>query len=161
MLQIFYDKHIYNDTIETLKSIKRSQGVNHIVLTPDRMNQNIQNIIFDVLGADSLFDVDVTTLSRLANKVIDENNMSKTVLSKAGGIAIVRSIIQSHSDEFSVFAKQKSVRISPNAFQQYKKSFLNDKIRKHLLSSNLLFIRNPLAPQRGHHCSMIWHLVIA
>ena len=139
MLQIFYDKHIYNATIETLKSIKRSQGVNHIVLTPDRMNQNIQNIIFDVLGADSLFDVDVTTLSRLANKVIDENNMSKTVLSKAGGIAIVRSIIQSHSDEFSVFAKQKNGASSIyDTIAQFKSCNVTPAMIKEKTSSDML-----------------------
>lgn len=105
MLQIFYDKHIYNATLETLHAIRRSKDTRHIVLTPDRMNQNIQNIIFDVLGADSLFDVDVTTLSRLANKEIADQGLNNMILSKAGGIAIVRSIMQQHQSELVVFGK--------------------------------------------------------
>ncbi len=108
MLKVFCDRHHYNALYECLASIRRDDTTTHIVITPDRVNQNIQNVIFDILGTQVLFDVDVTTLSRYVNRNLADMGLDHMVLSKTGAVAIVSSIMEDEEANLASFAHSRS-----------------------------------------------------
>lgn len=102
MLKIVYS-FTNGDSAEHLLSLLkcRDKNLRHIVFTPDRANLNYQNQIFDILNEECLFDVDVTTISRFASRFNDDNK----VLTKQGGIAIVKKILIENKKQLKIFSK--------------------------------------------------------
>lgn len=102
MLKIVYS-FTNGDSAEHLLSLLKccDKNLRHIVFTPDRANLNYQNQIFDILNEECLFDVDVTTISRFASRFNDDNK----VLTKQGGIAIVKKILIENKKQLKIFSK--------------------------------------------------------
>jgi len=73
MLKIIYGKSgsgksisIYNDIKENLLKKKI------FLIVPEQSNLNAEQRLFDVLGIESLLNVEVLTLSRMANRILNE-----------------------------------------------------------------------------------------
>lgn len=143
MLDIVYSNTIRDSSEHVLSLLKcRDKKLRHIVFTPDRANLIYQSQIFDILDEECLFDVDVTTISRFASKFNDKSK----VLTKQGGIAIVKKILLENKKNLKVFAKSvdyngfalsifesicmfKSCRITPDKIAADTASrVLNDKL---------------------------------
>ena len=100
MLKIIYAKTNKDSAEQLLKSlVSRDKTQKHIVFTPDRANLIYQNSIFDLINEECLFDVDVTTISRFASRFAT----AEKVLSKQGGVAIVKKILIENETRFLAF----------------------------------------------------------
>ena len=144
MLNIIYSYTNKDGAEYALKLLKcRDKNLRHIVFTPDRANLIYQTEIFDLLDEDCLFDVDITTISRFASRFCTESK----VLTKQGGISIVKKILLENRKQLKIFSKSvdyngfalslfesicmfKSCKITPDKINLTTKSgVLNDKLK--------------------------------
>ena len=144
MLNIIYSYTNKDSADYALKKLKcRDKNLRHIVFTPDRANLIYQTEIFDLLDEECLFDVDITTISRFASRFCNESK----VLTKQGGIAIVKKILIENRKQLKIFSKSvdyngfalslfesicmfKSCKITPDKINLATKSgVLNDKLK--------------------------------
>lgn len=142
MLNIIYSQTIKDSSEYILGLLKnRDKNLRHVVFTPDRANLIYQREIFDFVDEQCLFDVDVTTISRFASHF---NN--RKVLTKQGGIAIIKKILLENKKQLKIFSKSvdyngfalslfesicmfKACRILPSQIDVNTKSnVLNDKL---------------------------------
>lgn len=142
MLNIIYSQTNKDSAEYILRLLKkRDKNLRHIIFTPDRANLIYQREIFDFVDEECLFDIDVTTISRFASRF----NESR-VLTKQGGIAIVKKILLENKEKLKIFSKSvdyngfalslfesicmfKSCRITPDQIDLNTKSgVLNDKL---------------------------------
>ncbi len=94
-----------NDMVLDTIAKRRDRKSRVLVLTPDRINFDMQSKIFDVLGEKSLFDVEVNTLTRIVHKYLDHHGRSGDVLTKQAGVSVVKKIILDHKDQLESFSK--------------------------------------------------------
>ncbi len=81
---------------------ERDKTQNHIIVTPDKKSLYYEKKLFSLLNEDSFFDITTTTLSRFANKI---NNTNEKVLSKQGGVLIIKKILNDCAGELTSFGK--------------------------------------------------------
>lgn len=94
MLNIVNARTLQISTSNCLAKIKELKNTGKcIVICPDRMALQVEEQIFDTLQVSSLFDVDVYTLSRLSNKVLDSIGNNKKILSKQLAITLIKKIV--------------------------------------------------------------------
>lgn len=127
--------------ISTLKNRDKSQK--HIIITPDKSSLYYERKLFEILNEDSFFDVATTTLSRFANNVVGKGN---NILSKQGGILIVKRILLENKDKLISFNKSseligfagnlfeticmfKSCNIHPSQIEDVMSQTLNNKLK--------------------------------
>ncbi len=126
--------------IADLKNRNRSQK--HIIITPDKSSLYYERKLFQILQESSFFDVSATTLSRFANGVIGTGH---NILSKQGGVLIVKRILLEHKSELKSFSKSceligfagslfdticmfKSCNIAPSQIEEVSADTLNNKL---------------------------------
>lgn len=126
--------------IRSLKDRDRSQK--HIIITPDKSSLTYERKLFSILNEDSFFDVTTTTLSRFANNVVGKMD---NILSKQGGILIVKRILLENKNDLISFNKStdligfagslfdticmfKSCNILPSDIEENKNLTLNNKL---------------------------------
>ena len=103
---LYVSKVSYSAITEMLGKLKtRNVKQNHIILTPDRCNFNIENLVFDILGEDSLFDVNVMTLSRFASMCIGKSINDKRILTMQGACSIIQRLLIENKEELKSFSK--------------------------------------------------------
>ena len=127
--------------IESLKDRDRSQK--HIIITPDKSSLYYERRLFSILSEESFFDITTTTLSRFANKVVGKSN---NILSKQGGILIIKRILLENKNSLVSFNKSseligfagtlfdticmfKSCNISPSQIDEVENRTLNNKLK--------------------------------
>ena len=89
-----------DNLILSLKNRDKSQK--HIIVTPDKKSLYYEKRMFSLLNEDAFFDVTTTTLSRFANKI---NNRNERILTKQGGVLIIKKILNDHINELKSFGK--------------------------------------------------------
>lgn len=89
-----------DNLILSLKNRDKSQR--HIIVTPDKKSLYYEKKLFSLLNEDAFFDVTTTTLSRFANKI---NDKSEKILTKQGGVLIVKKILNDYVDQLKSFGK--------------------------------------------------------
>lgn len=107
MLNLYYSKTVNGCSEKMFNSLKqnRGKGVNQIIFTPDRMTLQIEEELFDVLGEQCFFDVDVTTLTRFTNKIISNNNICFKVLTKPVCVALIKKILNENKNDLQTMKK--------------------------------------------------------
>lgn len=107
MLNIFYSQTVSGCEEEIFNTLQknRGEGINHIVFTPDRRNQQTELKMFELLCDSCFFDVSVATLTRFTSSIIAKHNITKKVLSKPLGVAIIKKILNENESEFKTFKK--------------------------------------------------------
>ncbi len=106
MLNIYYSKTVNGCLDSMFNTIKKNRGqCSQVIFTPDRMNMQIEELIFDSLGEECFFDIDVTTLTRFTNKIITNNNINFNVLTKPVCVAVIKKILNENKDSFSTIKK--------------------------------------------------------
>ncbi|MBQ3047540.1 MAG: hypothetical protein IJD48_00815, partial [Clostridia bacterium] len=89
---------------EAIFKIAKSEiGENIIILTPDRNTLNIEKEILNKLGKKSVFNLNVTTFSRIAKSYLIDKGLYKNVLTKHASIALIKKILLEIKDELLVF----------------------------------------------------------
>lgn len=106
MLNLYYSKTVNSCLNSIFNTIKNNRGqCSQVVFTPDRMNMQIEELIFDALGEECFFDIDVTTLTRFTNKIITNNSLNFNVLTKPVCVAVIKKILTENKDSFSTIKK--------------------------------------------------------
>ena len=130
-----------DNLIKDLKN--RDKGQQHIIITPDKSSLYYERRLFALLNEQSFFDVSTTTLSRFANNVIGKNN---NILSKQGGVLIVKRILLENKSNLKSFGKAselvgfagslfdticmfKSCHILPSQIEEVGYDALNNKLK--------------------------------
>jgi len=82
---------------------KRDKSKKHLIIAPDRSLFSLERRLFDELQESCFFDVNVMSLSKLANSV--KNVRNRRILSKQSGTALVKKILTDNSDKLKSFGK--------------------------------------------------------
>ncbi len=106
MLNIYYSKTVDGCMPKMFNTLKQNRGKGmQIIFTPDRINLRIEEKLFEELNERCFFDVDVTTLTRFANKIIANHNYNFKVLSKSVAVAVIKKILNENKNEFKTIKK--------------------------------------------------------
>lgn len=89
-----------DNLIKNLKN--RDREKKHIIITPDKKSLFYEKRLFSLLEEEAFFDVTTTTLSRFANKV---NNKTERILTKQGGVLIIKKILNEYASNLKSFGK--------------------------------------------------------
>ncbi len=85
-----------------------------IILTPDRNTLNIEREVIRAVNGKSIFDLNVTTFSRIARGYLVDKGLYKSVLTKHASIALIKKILLESKGELRVFGSS----ISKDGFCQ-------------------------------------------
>ena len=144
MINLLYGLDSYSIDCAILQRLEQNRlekDSSHIIIVPDRFSVTIEKQMFDMLNIDSCCDIDILTLSRLAQKVIGR----KKVLDKTTATLLVQKIILENQDKFLCFGKAlkdssfattiyetinqlKSCQISPDSLVQNLSGELKEKL---------------------------------
>ena len=102
MINIFCGTTLFAPNKYLFDALKNQRySGNNIFIVPDRYTLSTEKAIFDNLQITSAFDIDVLTLSRLANKLMPQyKTLSKTV-----SVMIVRKLLEDNKNKFKCFNK--------------------------------------------------------
>lgn len=90
--------------IKDLKNRDRAQS--HVIITPDKKSLFYEKKLFSLLDEKAFFDVTTTTLSRFANKT---NGNTEKILTKQGGVLIIKKILNENINTLKSFGKSCNV----------------------------------------------------
>lgn len=104
MVNLIYGNNCYDcdrAILERLKENRLDEGANHILLVPDKFSVSMEKMVFNHLDIESFCDIEVYTLTRLANETIKKQN----VLDKTSAVMLIQKIILNNFDKFACFSK--------------------------------------------------------
>lgn len=91
------------DNIKQIIDNDKTQNI--ILVVPDKFSLNAEQLVFEYLKTDSLFNVWLTTLSRLEKKVLKDVESYYNVLTKQSGTMLVGKIILQNADKLVTYKK--------------------------------------------------------
>ena len=92
--------------LEKIKQITSEDKFQNIILVvPDKFSMNAEQLIFDALGKNSIFNVWPTTLSRLEKKVLQNIEDKLNILSKQSGTMLVSKIVLQNVENLNTYKK--------------------------------------------------------
>ena len=105
------------------KDIASKIGTKKIYLiVPEQCNLSAEKKLFEISGRQSLIDVEILTLSRMAYRVSQEVGDSKNHISKAGKDMLIYDLITKHKDKLNFLGKSdKNIDIVNRMFTEFKK----------------------------------------
>lgn len=105
------------------KNIKSKVGTRKIFLiVPEQCNLSAEKKLFEVLKVNSLIDVEVLTLSRMAYRVSNEIGENKNHLSKVGKDMLIFDLLSKEKESLNFLGKsEKNIDIVNNLFTEFKK----------------------------------------
>ena len=104
MINLIYGDNCYdcdNAILERLRENRLDKNANHILLVPDKFSVSMEKMIFDKLNIESFCDIEVYTLTRLANETIKKQN----ILDKTTATLLVQKIILDNKEKLNCFVK--------------------------------------------------------
>ncbi len=147
MLKIFTSNTGNNAAHLVMEQLKKNNlsGSNHIVIVPDRFAMSVEKEIFEYLGLEGAFNIDVVSFTRLAIKNLEGKD--KQCLTKEGGVVLMSAVLLQEKDNlkfyrrlvgkrelakdlYAVIASLRSSRITPQRIREVfasKASNLKDK----------------------------------
>ena len=105
------------------KDIASKIGTKKIFLVvPEQCNLSAEKKLFEISGRQSLIDVEILTLSRMAHRVSQEVGDNKQHISKAGKDMLIYDLITKHKDSLNFLGKsEKNIDIVNRMFTEFKK----------------------------------------
>ena len=109
-------EYIYND-------IKNNLGSEKIFLiVPEQSNLSAEKKLLDVLNQDTLIDVEILTLSRMAYRVLNEVGKNNKTISNIGKNMLIFDILSKEKEELNFLGKnEKNVDVVNRLFTEFKK----------------------------------------
>ncbi|MBE7075965.1 MAG: hypothetical protein E7375_02740 [Clostridiales bacterium] len=96
----------YEAGINTLKKIDTTNlEFQNLVVVPDSFSMQAERLLFDVLGINSTLNIEVVGISRLASKVLKNNNISFERISALEEIFLIYKAIKNSENKFKYFNK--------------------------------------------------------
>lgn len=90
---------------EIKEKVQNNPEENIILVVPDKFSLNAEQIFMERTGLSSVFNVWLTTLSRLIAKVVDIDTNNFKLLSKNSGTMLVSQIILNNIDKISTYKR--------------------------------------------------------
>ena len=100
-----YLSGFYKIVDKIAKQLQENPNDNIILVVPDKFSLNAEQIFMERTGLSSVFNVWLTTFSRLITKVVSNNENNFTVLSKNSGTMLVSKIILENINKISTYKK--------------------------------------------------------
>lgn len=120
------------------KDIASKIGTKKIFLiVPEQCNLSAEKKLFEVSGRESLIDVEILTLSRMAYRVAQEVGESKNHISKAGKDMLIYDLITKHKDKLNFLGKSdKNIDIVNRMFTEFKKHSVTTEMLENTILEN-------------------------
>ena len=100
-----YISGFYKIIDEIAEKVKNNKFENIILVVPDKFSLNAEQIFMERTGLSSVFNVWLTTLSRLINKIVADDGKPFAVLTKNSGTMLVSQIIAKNVDKIKTYKK--------------------------------------------------------
>ena len=122
-LNIIYGRSGTGKSKYIYESINKCLGNNKIFLiVPEQCNLSAEKRLFEVLNKDSLINVEVLTLSRMAYRVSNEIGDTRNHLSKAGKDMLIFDLLSKEKGNLNFLGKsEKNIDIVNRMFTEFKK----------------------------------------
>jgi len=122
-LNIVYGRSGSGKSSFIYKDIKRKLGNKKIFLVvPEQCNLSAEKKLFEALEKNSLIDVEVLTLSRMAYRVSNEIGGMQSHLSKAGKDMLIFDLLSKEKNNLNFLGKsEKNIEIVNRMFTEFKK----------------------------------------
>ena len=96
----------YEAAINTIKKIDISNlEQQNLVVVPDSFSMQAEKLIFDVLKIKSTFNIEVVGISRLASKILRNNNIPFQRISALEEVFSIFKAVKENEEKFSYFHK--------------------------------------------------------
>ena len=96
----------YEACVNTIKQIDYSDlDMTNLVVVPDSFSMQAENLIFEVLDTQSVFNIEVVGISRLASKILRNNNVAFERISGLEEIFCIFKVIKENENKFKYFHK--------------------------------------------------------
>lgn len=90
----------------TIKQIDAADlDMTNLVVVPDSFSMQAENLIFDVLGIESTLNIEVVGISRLASKILRNNNIVFDRISGLEEVFCIYKTVKENEDKFCYFHK--------------------------------------------------------
>lgn len=100
-----YLSAFYGALDDIKQKVEKDKFGNIILVVPDKFSLNAEQIVFDRLKCDTIFNVWLTTLSRLTAEVLKNDLENCKILSKSSGTMLVGEIIAKNRDKITAYKK--------------------------------------------------------
>ena len=122
-LNIVYGRSGTGKSKYIYESIKANSGNNKIFLiVPEQCNLSAEKKLFEIIEKNSLIDVEVLTLSRMAYRVSSEIGGNVNHLSKAGKDMLIFDLLSKEKNNLNFLGKsEKNIDIVNRMFTEFKK----------------------------------------
>lgn len=122
-LSIVYGRSGTGKSKYIYESIKNKLGANKIFLiVPEQCNLLAEKKLFEVINKDSLIDVEILTLSRMAYRVSNEIGGVYNNLSKVGKDMIIFDLLSKEKNNLNFLGKsEKNIEVVNRMFTEFKK----------------------------------------
>ncbi|MBR4124486.1 MAG: PD-(D/E)XK nuclease family protein [Clostridia bacterium] len=96
----------FYEIIDRIKCRSENNKFENIILVvPDKFSLNAEQIFMEKMETKSVFNVWLTTISRLVSKIVEEKDKNLKVLSKNSGTMLVSKIILENADKLVSYKK--------------------------------------------------------
>lgn len=105
-IKLFTGATAYEAAINTIKQIEpQDLGVQNIVVVPDSFSMQAESLIFDVLNIKSTLNIEVVGISRLASKILRNQNIPFQRISALEEVFNIYKAVSQCEDKFVYFNK--------------------------------------------------------
>lgn len=121
-------EYIYKDIKEKIDLINSNEKI--VLIVPEQCNLSAERRLFDTTQKNSLMNVEVLTLSRMAYRVLGEVGKREEQLSKIGKYMLIYDLLSKEKKNLKFLGKsEKNIDIVDRMFTEFK---------KHQVSANML-----------------------
>lgn len=119
---LFTNATILDATKDMLAQIDKSDfSQEHIVVVPDKFSLQAEEDVLSLLG-DSLFNVSVMGLTKLANKILEDMGVRQESITNAEGLLLTQKAIDEVADRFKVLKRVDGLALEMNKLISQLKS---------------------------------------
>lgn len=93
----------FENLLRELKQTSVDLFTSNIVVVPDKFTMNAERLIFERLNIDSIFNIEVMSLTRFANKVLENRLRDVKILTKQSGVMLVSKILFDMKENLNLF----------------------------------------------------------
>ncbi len=83
--------------------IKNTSG-SICLIVPDKLTVTAEKQLFEYLNIESCFDINITTLTRLSQKILADIGLEYTPISKIGSIVLLKKILNKRKNDLKLFS---------------------------------------------------------
>ena len=131
MLKIIYGKSGTGKSFNLYSDIKENLSLRKIFLiVPEQSNLAAEQKLLDFLGINSLIDIEVLTLSRMALRILEEDGyLKQNNLTKAGKAMVIYDILNKQKDKLKFLGNSdKNIDIVMNMITELKKHNVTEEV---------------------------------